>query len=158
MQVHELLPLLERNPDSALRIGLPNGELIPDHFHVTEIGRIEKTFIDCGGTRRESISCILQTWTANDFDHRLSAGKLFGIFKLALPLLKSTDIPVEVEYGPEIASQYFLADVVVRTNELYLKLSGKQTDCLAKDKGGIEGCGTPDCCEEPVIQLSTIWS
>ena len=28
---------------------LPNGELVPTHFHVTEVGKISKHFIDCGG-------------------------------------------------------------------------------------------------------------
>ena len=27
---------------------LPNGKLVPSHFHVTEIGKISKHFIDCG--------------------------------------------------------------------------------------------------------------
>lgn len=28
---------------------LPNGDLVPTHFHVTEIGKVTKHFIDCGG-------------------------------------------------------------------------------------------------------------
>jgi hypothetical protein len=32
---------------------LPNGELVPNHFHVTEVGKITKHFIDCGGTERK---------------------------------------------------------------------------------------------------------
>ncbi len=36
---------------------LPNGELVPNHFHVTEVGKITKNFIDCGGTlRREEVA------------------------------------------------------------------------------------------------------
>ena len=27
---------------------LPNGSLVPNHFHVTEVGAISKKFIDCG--------------------------------------------------------------------------------------------------------------
>ena len=32
---------------------LPNGTLVPNHFHVTEVGKISKHFIDCGGTVRK---------------------------------------------------------------------------------------------------------
>ena len=33
---------------------LPNGASIPSHFHITEIGKFSKHFIDCGGkVRRE---------------------------------------------------------------------------------------------------------
>ena len=32
---------------------LPNGELVASHFHVTEVGKITKHFIDCGGVERK---------------------------------------------------------------------------------------------------------
>jgi hypothetical protein len=146
MNVQELVPILEFNSDATLRFQLPTGEFIPNHFHVTEIGRVEKNFIDCGGTRRQSVACMLQTWTANDFDHRLTAGKLAKIFKLAAAVLKATDLPVEVEYGPAVAGQYVLDKAEVTGAALHLVLAGKQTDCLAKDKSGVEGCCGPDCC------------
>src|SRR5688572_28781734 len=103
MNVGQLLSVLEANGDSSLRVVLPSGEAIPGHFHVTEVGRIEKDFVDCGGTRRQTVSCSLQTWAASDVEHRLSAGKLARIFQLAQPVLKSADLPVEVEYGADIA-------------------------------------------------------
>jgi hypothetical protein len=146
MNVNELVPLLELNRDSALSIVLPTGEFIPAHFHVTEIGRIEKNFIDCGGTRRESVSCMLQAWTADDLDHRLTAGKLATIFKMAQPILKSTELPVEIEYGPDVASQYSLTGADVIDTAIHLRLAGKRTDCLAKEKRGVKECCAPGCC------------
>ena len=32
---------------------LPNGSLVPSHFHVTEVGKVSKHFIDCGGSIRK---------------------------------------------------------------------------------------------------------
>jgi hypothetical protein len=32
---------------------LPDGTLVPNHFHVTEVGIVSKHFIDCGGTVRD---------------------------------------------------------------------------------------------------------
>jgi hypothetical protein len=122
---------------------LPSGEFVPAHFHVTEVGRVQKNFIDCGGTRRESVACSLQTWAAQDFEHRLSAGKLAAIMKLAQPVLGSDDLPVEIEYGPEVASHYALSDVEVTPNGLLLVLVGKQMECLAPDKCGV---GSGNCC------------
>ncbi len=146
MTVKQLTQLLEANSDSLLHIMLPSGEFIPDHFHVTEVGRVQKSFIDCGGTRRESVSCVLQTWTAHDIEHRLVAGKLSKILKLAEKVLGSEDLPLEVEYGADVASQYILADVEVTPNGLLFVLVGKQTDCLARDKCGIGECSTSSCC------------
>ena len=35
---------------------LPNGNYVPEHFHVTEVGLITKHFIDCGGkVRKETV-------------------------------------------------------------------------------------------------------
>jgi len=146
MIVKKLMQLLEANGDASLHIMLPSGEFVPDHFHVTEVGRVQKTFIDCGGTRRESVSCLLQTWTAQDVEHRLIAGKLSTILKLAENVLGSDELPLEVEYGADVASQYAIADVEVTPSGLLLILVGKQTDCLAPDKCGVSECKTSGCC------------
>lgn len=146
MNVEQLHSLLEENRESSLRLQLPTGEFIPDHFHVTEVGRVDKNFVDCGGTRRHTASCLLQTWTANDVDHRIESGKLAKILNVAKPVLGSTELPVEIEYGPDIATQYLLSDVEVEPGTLTFVLAGKQTDCLAKEQCGADGCSTPSCC------------
>jgi hypothetical protein len=146
MNVQQLTELLHRNNEHALHFVLPTGETIPNHFHVTEVGRVEKNFIDCGGTRRKAVSCLLQAWTANDLDHRLTAGKLAKIFEVAGPVLGAVDLPVEIEYGVDVAAQYQLADIQVGDNELHLVLVGKQTDCLAKEQCGVGECSDASCC------------
>lgn len=50
---------------------LEDGTVIPEHFHVTEVGLVTKNFIDCGGTIRKETVINFQLWNANDFDHRL---------------------------------------------------------------------------------------
>ena len=96
MNVHEFERLLREAPLSQLRFALPDGSLVPAHFHVTEVGRVEKRFIDCGGTRRTVASCVLQVWVAEDRDHRLAAGKLADILHLAKDLLAGDDLAIEV--------------------------------------------------------------
>ena len=147
MNINELTVLLARQPESTLRFTLPNGEPIPAHFHLTEVGRVEKSFIDCGGTKRSTVSCQLQLWTADDFEHRLNAEKLLRVINLAAPILKSNELPVEVEYGTDVASIYTIGDVVSAFGSIQISLLGKQTDCLAKEKCGIGGCSeTQTCC------------
>jgi hypothetical protein len=89
---------------------------------------------------------MLQAGTANDLDHRLTAGKLAKIFNLAQPSLKSSDLPVEVEYGSDVAGQYAVTNAEITDTAILLSLAGKQTDCLAKDKCGVDECSTPGCC------------
>ena len=56
---------------TSIAFQLPNGELVPSHFHVTEVGKVTKHFIDCGGTVRQEEVINFQLWEANDYDHRL---------------------------------------------------------------------------------------
>ncbi len=79
-------------------------------------------------------------------DHRLIAGTLSKILRLAAPILESDELPVEVEYGPDVASQYFVSDVEVTPRGLLFVLAGKKTDCLARDKCGVGECSTSGCC------------
>src|SRR3954466_11896670 len=98
MNVAQFRAVLTANPGAALHLMLPDGDFVPAHFHVTEVGRVQKDFIDCGGTTRSAVTCLLQVWVAGDVAHRLAAGKLADVLKLAAPLLGSDDLAVEVEY------------------------------------------------------------
>jgi hypothetical protein len=146
MRLNRMAQVLAANEDSPLHFMLSTGEVVPRHFHVTEVGRVHKVFVDCGGTRRESITCLLQLWVANDFDHRLTAAKLSKILSVTAPILGADDLEVEVEYASGVASQYKLVDAVVNGEGIFLVLDGKQTACLAEDKCGINQCGSEACC------------
>jgi hypothetical protein len=148
MNVKQLYNLLEVSNYLSLSMILPNGNAIPDHFHITEVGRVTKEFIDCGGETHEAMSCVLQAWTANDTDHRLLCGKLAKIVQMAMEKgLIQGDLPVEIEYGQDVAAQYVIDSVEMSEKGLFFVLSGKKTDCLAPDKCGINKCcGNTGCC------------
>ena len=135
---------LTAHADYNVTIILPEGARVPAHFHVTEVGHVAKKFVDCGGTFRASEACVLQTYfgSPRDDGHRLTAGKLAQILELAKPILPTDDLPVEVEYEGGVISQFPLAGLGVEGREVVLQLGLKHTDCLAKDKCGIDdGCG-----------------
>ncbi|QCX40588.1 hypothetical protein FF125_19885 [Aureibaculum algae] len=108
---------------------LPNGELVPTNFHVTEVGKITKNFIDCGGTVRKEEVANFQLWDANDYDHRLHPEKLVKIIELSEKVLAIGDLDIEVEYQGETIQKFGLDF----DGQNFL-LTTKQTDCLAKDK------------------------
>ncbi|MCD8406978.1 DUF6428 family protein [Tenacibaculum dicentrarchi] len=122
---------------------LPNGELVPNHFHVTEVGKITKNFIDCGGTVRNEEVVNFQLWKADDYDHRLHPEKLINIIELSEKLLNIADLDIEVEYQGSTIGKYGLD--FDGTNFL---LTNTLTDCLAKDK-----CGIP---EKPKVKIAEI--
>lgn len=73
MQLNEFKALLEANRDKAFRLQLPDQSAVPVSFHITEVALMHKTFIDCGGTLRESRTCQLQAWVGPDDDHRIAS-------------------------------------------------------------------------------------
>lgn len=116
----------------AISFKLPNGELVPSHFHVTEVGNVSKRFIDCGGTLREENAINFQLWNENDYDHRLHPGKLLHIIELSEKVLKLEDHEIEVEYQGDTIGKFGLD-----FDGTHFLLITKQTNCLAKDKCGI---------------------
>ena len=124
---------------------LPNGGLVANHFHVTEVGKVTKSFIDCGGKVRNEEVINFQLWEENDYDHRLHPERLVAIIELSEKLFKFDDLEIEVEYqGKETIGKYGLD--FDGTNFL---LTSKLTACLAKD-----ACGIPQ--EKPRIKISDI--
>lgn len=111
---------------------LPNGEMVPAHFHVTEVGQVTKHFIDCGGTVRNEKKVNFQLWEANDYDHRLHPEKLVDIIELSEKVLGIEDGEIEVEYQGETIGKYHL-----ELGPTGFLLTSTTTDCLAKDKCGI---------------------
>ena len=132
MNLGELKSALSQHSDLNLRFELPNGELLPSHAHVTEVARIEKRFVDCGGTQRTQTICRLQAWVAKDFWHRLAAGKLLTILEKAAPLLGSDDLMIDIEYERGVITQSPVHSVTTLDGELLLRLGERHTECLAK--------------------------
>ncbi|WP_027126543.1 DUF6428 family protein [Gelidibacter mesophilus] len=123
---------------------LPNDELVPNHFHVTEVGKITKHFIDCGGTVRNEEIVNFQLWNAQDYDHRLHPEKLLSIIELSQRILGIDDLDIEVEYQGNTIGKFGLD-----FDGKNFLLTNKQTDCLAKDQ-----CGIPE--EKPKVNLSDL--
>lgn len=134
MKLAELKNELNKYPGAEVRFVLPNGDSVPAHAHVTEVARIDKRFVDCGGTLRNDSLCRLQTWFADDVDHRLKAGKLVKILEKAKSFLASDDLEVDIEHEVGFISQFPLESVEVLPDEIVFHLVTRHTDCLAMDK------------------------
>ena len=111
---------------------LPNGEHLPSHFHVTEVGLVTKHFIDCGGVERKETVANFQLWEAGDYDHRLAPEKFLHILELSEKIMGSEDLDIEVEYQQDTIGKFGLA-----LDGADFVLTPKQTACLAQDACGI---------------------
>lgn len=117
----------------TLTFELPDGSLVPEHFHVTEVGKISKNFIDCGGTVRNEDVISLQLWNANDYNHRLHPEKFINIIQLSEKTLMLKDLEIEVEFQGRTINKYGLD-----FNGKHFLLTNKFTACLAEDACGIK--------------------
>jgi len=140
---------IKKHLKSLDKIGfqLPDGTLVPRHFHVTEVGKITKNFIDCGGTVRSEALINFQLWEENDYDHRLHPEKLINIIELSEKRFQFDDLEIEVEYqGKETIGKYNLD-----FNGTNFLLTSKITACLA-----LEACGIP--VEKTKVKITDIQS
>jgi hypothetical protein len=138
---------------SELTFMKPDGNAIPSHFHITEVGEINKRFIDCGGTIRDEKTVSMQLWESVDFWHRLEPQKLHNIIRLSEEKLAIGDYEVEIEYQSNTIGKYH-----VQFNNGVFELISTNTACLASDHCGIptletvktaaQSCCTPGggCC------------
>lgn len=142
MNLKDLKATLALYPDALPRFILPDGDVIPAHFHITEVGHVTKRFIDCGGKLHErSDTCVLQTWVNDDdAEHRLKAGTFAKILQLGDQVLPHDEMPVEVDYDCCVVAQYPLASAQFTGEFIDLQLAEKHTDCLAKERCGVDGC------------------
>ncbi len=128
----------------SLSFHLPDGSTIPAHFHITEVGQIDKKYIDCGGTIRFETKINMQLWYSHDMDHRLDAKKLLKIIEIAQNQLNIADAEIEIEYQADTMGKYTLH---YEQNKLVLKPT--KTACLAQDQ-----CGIP--LAKPKKELATL--
>jgi len=118
---------------AGLRFRLPTGSLAPVHAHLTEVARVEKRFIDCGGTVRTRVSTRVQLWAADDTEHRVSCGKCLEILGRGAALIESDALPFEVELDLPYLSLFEAVGTAREGDELVVLLSPVKADCLAPD-------------------------
>jgi Family of unknown function (DUF6428) len=151
MKISEFVSLLDLYSEAELQFLMPEGR-IAAHSHVTEVGRIERLFIDCGGKPRRVANCNVQMWEYTDTEHRLTPGRLSGIFDKAAPMFGGDDLPVEIEFEHGVISQYPVKSGAFADGKITFELELKHTACLALElcapaDDESSCCGSSGCCE-----------
>ena len=144
MKLFDLRLVLESHPDTFPRFVLPDGNVIPPHAHVTEVGHVAKNFIDCGGVTGRSETVVLQTHVGRDTDHRLRSDRFAKILHLGERVLPHDQLEVEVEYDCCVVAQYPVVQARPSGNRLDLILGKRQTQCLAQERR--KAAAPESCC------------
>src|SRR4029453_5825153 len=134
MTLQDLQNAVEANSGRFSRFVLPDGDYIPAHAHVTEVGHVVRTFIDCGGLTGKEEKALLQTHIGNDTDHRLRSDRFAKILELGNRVIPSADLDVDVEYDCCVVAQYPIAEVAPDGEHLNLILRRGRTQCRAQER------------------------
>ena len=126
----------------TLKFQLPNGQFVPEHFHITEVGIVTRNYIDCGGMLRHENKLNLQLWVASDTDHRIKPKNVLDILQLSKKQLDYSNMEVDIEYQQSTIGRYELD-----FDGAVFQLINTQTACLAPDQ-----CGIPQ--EKPRVRIS----
>src|SRR5207248_7197847 len=144
MTLLDLQHTLEANPGRFPRFVLPNGDYIPAHAHVTEVGYVVRNFIDCGGLTGKEEKVVLQTHLGSDDDHRLRSDRFSKILQLGNRVIPNADLDVDVEYDCCVVAQYPIAEATPEDEHLNLILQRGRTQCRARERRESETAA--DCC------------
>jgi hypothetical protein len=135
---------LKANPNRFPRFVLPDGDYIPAHAHVTEVGHVIRNYIDCGGLTGTEEKIVLQTHVGHDTDHRLRSDRLATILRLGNRVIPSADLNVDVEYDCCVVAQYPVFETRTDGQCLNVILRRGRTQCRARERRQAEA--TPGCC------------
>ena len=149
MKLSDLRVVLDRYPDSFPRFVLPDGDYIPAHAHVTEVGHVAKKFIDCGGVIGKTETALLQTHVGRDVEHRLRSDRFAKILQLGERVLPHDQLEVEVEYDCCVVAQYPITELQRTGEHLEVILGKRQTQCLAQERR--KTGSTETCCETAAV-------
>lgn len=132
--------------DRNLAFVLPEGDSVPAHAHITEVGRTQKRFLDCGGKLRLHAFASLQIWVADDIDHRLPAKKLSAICDKAEEILGTDDPEVQVECQEGSIKLFSISGFKVTEELIVFSLANKETACLAMETCLPDSSDEETCC------------
>ncbi len=146
MTLSECITALQSMTNSV-SFKMENGESLPPHFHITEVGLTTKHFIDCGKTIHKDEYVSFQLWYNDaDLEHRLKPSKLLSIIQKSKDKLQLDDHEIIVEYQGETIQLYSLKVI-----DAGFVLVNKSTACLAQDQCipsfvGLEMATQDSCC------------
>lgn len=144
MTVHDLQVVIEANSKRSPRFILPNGDFIPEHAHITEVGHVVRNFVDCGGVTGREERIVLQTHVGNDTGHRLRSDRFAKILRLGNRVIPSADLDVDVEYDCCVVAQYPIIEARPEGDHLNLFLQRGRTQCRARKRRDSETAAR--CC------------
>jgi hypothetical protein len=130
---------LRANLETPLMFTLPNGQTVPEGYHLTELKSVNVQAMDCGGQADAWAETILQLWSAPEGEpgRQMTGKKFLEITDQVLKIVPvDMDAKLKIEYGlgGEPAAHYRVGSLVLEAGILNAHLEPLPVSCKARDR------------------------
>ena len=152
MKTKEFTQIIGQHPNKQTSFWYNSQQLVPNHYHITEIKKNTTESVDCGKTIHRENTTIVQLWSeeADIATHQLNNTKIASIFAgmdARLKLHQEADIIFEFGDDNNRTSNYKIEKVDVLDEALIFHLYVPQTECKPKKLlNSLTSCCEPSCC------------
>lgn len=152
---------LRANLTTPLMFTLPNGQTIPEGYHLTELKAVNVNAMDCGGQADAWSETIIQLWSAPEGEpgRQMTGKKFLEITDQVLKVVAvNMDANLKIEYGlgTEPAAHYRVGSLTLEAGILNANLEPLPVSCKARDRWvaaqapvGLEMVGAADAACKP---------
>jgi len=137
MKTQKFIEQLALNPELKTSFYFMDKQLVPDHYHITEIKNITSESVDCGKTKHVEKFTVVQLWATNEDigKHQLLNNKISTIFSgidKSLGLNKEAEILFEFGDAQNRTASYKIENIVIEENTIIVTLHVPETECKPK--------------------------
>ena len=130
---------LRANLSTPLMFTLPNGQTIPEGYHLTELKAVNVNAMDCGGQADAWAETIIQLWSAPEGEpgRQMTGKKFLEITDQVLKVVAvNMDANLKIEYGlgTEPAAHYRVGSLTLEAGILNANLEPLPVSCKARDR------------------------
>jgi hypothetical protein len=155
------LQQLRANPNAPLMFTLPNGQSIPEGYHLTELKSVNVQAMDCGGQADAWNETIIQLWSAPEGEpgRQMTGQKFLEITDQVVkvvPVNMQAQLKIEYGLGGEPAAHYRIGSLALEAGILNAQLQPLAVSCKARDRWnaaqtpiGLEMIGDADASCKP---------
>jgi Family of unknown function (DUF6428) len=134
---------LRSNLETPLMFTLPNGQTVPEGYHLTELKSVKVQAMDCGGQVDTWSETIIQLWSAPEGEagRQMTGQKFLEITDQVLKVVPvNLDAKLKIEYGlgGEPAAHYQIGSLRLESGVLNANLEPLPVSCKARDRWNAE--------------------
>ena len=151
MTAQHFIDQLRHTPEKSIAFYANGKQLVPSHYHITEIKEVTTRSVDCGGRPHFDEHIEIQLWLAKQEDdgHRIGNADISKIVDLVDQKLQlNKALPIYFEYSDAFhaTARYEVLGTKETDAQLLVDLSIPKTVCKPQLTNATACCAGPESC------------